>query len=100
MLHMGHKGQAVIRGLNNAYGFPTKWLPRTIPEAYFNDGDPEVELLITKHLTEIEIMLVKGKKIWWPSSGVGTGLAKWQKYAPMTLQRVNNIIRHWVAFYH
>lgn len=99
VLHKGYKGQAVIRGLPNAYGFPTKWLPLTIPDAYFSDNDPEVWVLIRKHLLEIEMMLSKGKRVRWPRDGVGTGLAEWPTRAPRILADVNETIRYWTTFY-
>jgi hypothetical protein len=97
--HKGYKGQAIIRNLPNAYGFPTKWLPLTIPDAYFSDDDPEAANLVEKHLIEVETLLSKGNKVWWPIAGVGTGLAKWQEYAPKLLERVNGCVRLWLEHY-
>jgi len=97
--HKGFKGQAIIRNLPNAYGFPTKWLPLTIPGAYFRDSDPETDKIVNKHLLELETMLTKGRKIWWPQAGIGTGLARWPEFAPEALHKVNNVIQHWLGFY-
>lgn len=99
VLHKGYKGQAVIRGLPNAFGFPTKWLPLTIPDAYFYDGDPEAEAIVDKALLDVEMMLSKGKLVWWPVNGIGTGLAKWQEFAPQLLCRVNFAISTWLKHY-
>lgn len=98
--HKGFKGQACIRNLPNAFGFPTKWLPLTIPVAYFHDGDPEAESHVEKALLSLETLLVKGHKVWWPVAGVGTGLAKWQETAPVLLQRVNACATEWLYHYY
>jgi hypothetical protein len=97
--YKGFKGQAIIRDLPNAYGFETKWLPLTIPDAYFRDGDIEVELIVEKHLLAIERMLVQGKKVWWPKDGVGTGLARWPEFAPKLLNHVNSAVDYWTGHY-
>lgn len=97
--HKGFKGQAVIRNLPNAFGFPTKWLPLIIPTAYFFDGDPAAEESVYQSLIKIETLLTKGNKVWWPRDGVGTGLAKWQEYAPKMLAQVNQAVVAWKEHY-
>lgn len=97
--HKGYKGQAVIRGLPNSFGFSTKWLPLRIPDAYFSDDDPEAWNVVNKHLFEVESMLVKGKKVWWPVAGIGTGLAEWPQRAPSLLARVDVVISDWLTRY-
>lgn len=99
VLHKGYKGQAVIRGLENSYGFCTKWLPLTITEAYFHDTDDAACERVEAHLLDIEMMLVQGKKVWWPASGIGTGLAEWPKRCPTILRRVNGAVKEWVSRY-
>ncbi len=97
--HKGYKGQAIIRGLPNAFGFPTKWLPLTIPDAYFYDDDPEAVAIVDECLLKVELLLSKGKKVWWPVAGIGTGLAKWPEYAPKLLDRVNSAVDGWRRHY-
>lgn len=97
--HKGFKGQAIIRGLPNTFGFPTKWLPLVIPDAYFHDGDPEAEASVEEHLLKVEHLLYTGKKVWWPIDGIGTGLAKWPEFAPKLLDRVNSAVLAWRSHY-
>ena len=60
----GQGGQAIIRYCKNSFGIPTKKLPSSLPDSFFNDDNFEF--------------------IVFPEDGLGTGLAQLPEKAPKT----------------
>lgn len=72
--------QAVIRGLQNAIGIPTKKTRGTREKDYFTDNDfEEAKKLIDE---AIDKAVKSGKTIVIPKDGIGTGKAELAKRAP------------------
>lgn len=72
--------QAVIRGLQNAIGIPTKKTRGTRDKDYFTDNDfEEAKKLIDE---AIDKAVKSGKTIVIPKDGIGTGKAELAKRAP------------------
>ena len=92
----GLKGQAAeMRGEPNAIGIPTKWKPSMSPEAFFRDRDASfIYPLIKPDLLKVYAHLKQGKVVIWPSDGIGTGLSKLPKTAPMIWESLEEARRH------
>lgn len=93
----GTKGQAIIRGLPNTIGVPTKKSPSMHPRAFFTDSELAAnKLVIDKAFREIKSKLKQGYYIALPKNGLGTGLAKLEEKAPETnkhlLKRLKQLI--------
>lgn len=89
----GTGGQAVIRGQQNAYGIPTKKFPSYAPRSYYSDH--EFDQNVQKIMRAIEQIIIDSPshgRIYFPSDGLGTGLANLDKCAPRTLAFLNGII--------
>src|SRR4051794_5258668 len=84
MERRGFGGQALeARGEYNAVGIPTKWKPRSEPDAFFKDSDLDfVQPIILGEFRKLYWYLKKGYTIVWPSDGIGTGRAQLQTKAP------------------
>jgi predicted NAD-dependent protein-ADP-ribosyltransferase YbiA (DUF1768 family) len=67
--------QAVIRGLPNAIGIPTKKKRGTTDDCYFWDNDPDYKLFVAGVNAAIDKALASGKAIVVPAGGIGTGKA-------------------------
>lgn len=79
----GRGGQAVIRGLPNAVGVPTKRRPSMDEDAFFTDADlREVQASIDAAFARLHRHLARGGTIAWPADGVGTGRARLAERAP------------------
>lgn len=74
-------GQAVIRGLPNAYGFVTL---HSIGEYYSDDTFDENRKLIDKQIGEIKLLMNYHTTVVFPFSGLGTGRANMLNTAPLT----------------
>ncbi|MBI6882951.1 hypothetical protein [Pseudomonas putida] len=93
LIHKGKAlgaGQAVIRDEPNAMGIPTKRLPSTKDDAYFSDQEDELKA-VRDALAEI-YKRAKGKTIFFPKDGVGTGRAKMKEKSPRAWARMNEIL--------
>lgn len=101
MMKKGTKGQAIIRGLPNAYGIPTKFFPSADdPAAFFYDKySQKFDDSVIFHFCKLEQKLQRGDLIYWPKDGIGTGLAKWQETAPKFLARINAIVKEFKERY-
>ncbi len=91
----GRGGQAIIRGLSNTIGIPTKKAPNNLPESFYTDI--EYEKNIKKIDVAIQRILIKSEKydaIILPEDGFGTGLAKLPLFAPKTLEYLNEQIQN------
>jgi hypothetical protein len=84
-IRKGLGGQAgEMRGEPNAVGVRTKWFPDNTPSAYFNDLDFErVTNMIYDDLERARNHLAKGGIVIIPLDGLGTGLSKLPKKAPL-----------------
>lgn len=84
----GQAGQACIRGLPNAYGIPTKRLPRMTPESFFEDGvqadKQAIDEAIAQMPTHYEQVVVH--------VGLGRGLAQLDKKAPVLYRHMIDAI--------
>lgn len=81
----GKRGQAVIRGLHNAMGIPTKRLPSLIAASFYSDRN------FLKHSLSISTAVdsiiercrtSEFKRLALPKDGFGTGLAHLKIKAP------------------
>lgn len=80
----GFGGQAKeCRGEPNTIGIPTKKRPSTELTAYFSDSDFEsVVRILDDIFNVIETLLQENKTVYYPSNGIGTGLAKLPTVSP------------------
>lgn len=95
-IHLGNKGQAVIRGEINTAGIPTKKTPQSNSYAFYSDDDYDTNCAnITKAITDIKkkLAIKKYKFLVLPSNGLGTGLAKLPEKAPKTYEFLGKSIR-------
>jgi hypothetical protein len=75
-VRQGKAGQAIVRDEPNAVGIRTKWLPSTKPEAYFYDIQLDQTLPLVEHdMDVVEELLRLGTTVYYPVSGIGTGLS-------------------------
>ena len=77
----GTGGQARIRNLRNSVGIATK----QDPGIFFSDDDLARNIThISKDIEKIEKFLKKGKTVYWPQDGIGTGLSNMKEKCPQT----------------
>jgi hypothetical protein len=87
----GFGGQAKeMRGEPNALGVVTKWYPGHEPGAFFNDGI-RARSLVERDMNRITKLLNEGRVVVVPADGIGTGLAKLDRYAP----KLDAFIKFW-----
>lgn len=85
--HFGKKGQAIIRGLINTTGIPTKKYPSNSASSFYHDDDYNDNVVnISKAIERIITLSAKYKYVVLPEDGFGTGLAQLNTKAPMTYQ--------------
>ena len=99
-LGLGKGGQAIIRGLPNAIGIPTKKYPNDHPNSFYTDreyGDNTAR--ISAAIDKIIDLSALYKYVVLPADGFGTGLAQLPIKAPKTyaylvkaIQNLKNII--------
>ena len=90
----GRKGQAVIRGLPNAVGVPTKRRPDDEPASFLTDADlDEVAPRILAAFLRADEHLRHGGDVVIPADGLGTGLAQLPSRAPEVLAYIETRIR-------
>jgi hypothetical protein len=86
MAREGFGGQAAaMRGEPNSIGIPTKWRPARDEPAYFTDGDwdnADVRSAIVEAFILIEKAVGRGRDVYMPCEGIGTGRAELPKRAP------------------
>eukprot|EP00298_Acanthocystis_sp_HF-20_P009695 c18451_g1_i1.p1 GENE.c18451_g1_i1~~c18451_g1_i1.p1 ORF type:complete len:175 (+),score=58.51 c18451_g1_i1:17-541(+) len=81
----GNKGQACIRQESNSAGIPTKRLPASSKEAYYDDSDYNDNInRINKEISKIILISENYNTIYFPEAGLGTGLAMLPQKAPKT----------------
>lgn len=86
----GKGGQAIIRDEPNAFGVPTKRLPKRTADAYFSDLEEEKQAVI-ESLRDL-YRLGKEKVLVFPEGGLGTGLALMKEKSPEAFKRMNEIL--------
>lgn len=86
----GRAGQACIRDEINAFGIPTKRYPSMGEGAFFSDTKCEEEHVLSS-LRNLYV-LSKRHTIVFPTSGVGTGLAKMKEYSPKIYGKMCQIL--------
>lgn len=94
LIRVGKGGQAVVRDLPNTFGVATKAAPSMDEKAFFSDDN-------IKHLEQLKTDLGMLKEICnsgvynaivFPTSGLGTGLAKLREKAPNTYSDMLSIL--------
>jgi hypothetical protein len=102
MARKGRGGQAVIRGLSNAIGIPTKWLPTWDAHAFFCDADwgrYDVRESITLPFDHLDKAITEGRDVVIAAAGLGTGRARLPQKAPMIFRyieaRIANLATEW-----
>lgn len=92
-VHQGLGGQAIIRGLPNTIGIPTKKFPSNDLNSYYSDNDYVDNIRrIQNAVNEIINQAHKYKFVVLPEDGLGTGLAKLPTKAPKTFIYLKNAI--------
>lgn len=84
---IGIGGQAIIRGLPNTIGIPTKKYPTNHFKSFYTDNEYETNVThINQAINNIITESIKYTHIVLPNTGFGTGLAQLPKRAPLTYQ--------------
>lgn len=82
---LGAGGQAIIRGLPNAIGIPTKKYPSDHPNSFYTDAEyADNTKRITAAINKIITLSSSYKYVVLPQDGFGTGLAQLPTKAPKT----------------
>lgn len=90
MARKGFGGQAKeARGEPNAVGIPTKWEPKADEKSFFTDADLYTVMpVIDEAFDRLEKHLRDGGIVFWPTAGIGTGLAELPQRAPKIAQHI------------
>ena len=90
----GYGGQAKeMRGEPNAVGVRVKKSPSMDSNAFYTDDEyTENVRKINEDLLRLG-MMANGKKIIFPSNGIGTGMARLNITAPMTFKYLTDVLR-------
>jgi hypothetical protein len=89
--HVGEKGQAIIRNEPNAMGIPTKKIPSMSKGSFYMDDELDKNQdKIDNAINKIIIELSKYEAVVFPQDGLGTGLSKLDKCAPLTFKYLND----------
>lgn len=86
---IGSGGQAIIRNEPNTFGLVTKRNPDHKPGSYMT-GIPEDYEAVASDLDRLHQLISTGASIVFPSSGLGTGLARLQTTAPDLLAYIDS----------
>lgn len=93
LVKKGKGGQAVIRGLKNTIGVPTKKYPSNRSNSYMSDDELNSNKeAINQAFVKINEKIKEGYFIALPKDGLGTGLAKLKEKAPKTNEYLLNKI--------
>lgn len=89
LIRTGSAGQAIIRYEPNAIGVATKRLPTNRPEAFMTGTlddyrSIESDFILIRNLAE------SGRQLVFPSTGLGTGLARLATTAPDLLDYIDS----------
>jgi hypothetical protein len=91
-IQKGTKGQAIIRGLPNVIGIPTKKIPSLKPGSFYVDD--EYDQNCAKIMIQWNKMVAKAAQyevIYFPENGLGTGLAQMNIHCPKTLTFIERL---------
>jgi len=81
----GKGGQAIIRGLKNTVGIPTKKYPTNDSTSFYTDNEYKLNIQkINYAIDKIKRMSKSYKYVVLPKDGFGTGLAHLPQCAPKT----------------
>lgn len=87
----GYGGQAKeMRGEPNSVGIATKKNPSMRPSAFFSNDD--IDRWHWHSLDAIERLQAHTGLIVWPTDGIGTGLARLDKHAPMIYAKIISLL--------
>ena len=89
LVRFGTAGQACIRNEPNALGVATKRFPDTTPDSYMT-GTPEEFEKVKMGLENVQRHLSEGRTVIFPSTGLGTGLARLETTAPSLLAYIDS----------
>lgn len=87
----GKAGQAIIRDEPNSLGIPTKRAPSMKPSAFFADRLLEAKAVLDA-LCAVQEELRRGRKVYVPSAGLGTGMAKLPEKSPLIFAMLEGFI--------
>lgn len=81
----GQGGQAIIRYCKNSFGIPTKKLPSSFADSFFDDAefDSNIEHIKNK-IDQLVELRNDFECVIFPVDGLGTGLAQLPQKAPKT----------------
>lgn len=91
LISSGCGGQAIIRNCKNAFGIPTKRKPTMNEDSFFSDSISEFRV-VEKRLQELLALKKSGKKIVFPTDGLGTGFAMMPEKSPRLFEFMNEFI--------
>ena len=84
-IRQGMGGQAIIRGLTNTHGIPTKCLPSCDEKSYYTDDDYVAQCIrIADAFDELVLRAMRYKRVVFSRDGLGTGLSELPERAPRT----------------
>ena len=80
----GNAGQACIRGLDNAYGIPTKVAPSMRDGSFLDDKNTFHWAALLQQFRGLDPIVWSDSYdcIVWPEDGIGTGLARMPEKCP------------------
>jgi hypothetical protein len=91
LLGTGKSGQAIIRNEPNAIGVPTKRVASRTKNSYFGTPEniEEEKAAIDAAFDKIRAAVTSGKRVYFPSEGLGAGTAQLAKRSPELYAYVN-----------
>lgn len=92
----GKGGQAIIRDEPNVYGIATKVSPGTTDKDYFSDIEDHFHIVFTEAFGLLNLLCDESHSythVAFPSSGIGTGLAKMSEKCPKLFNVLNDILK-------
>lgn len=92
LIRAGTAGQAIIRKEPNAFGIPTKRYPATTEHSFFHDAKCEQEHVLRALRTLYERVRDRRADVYWPTSGIGTGLAAMPEKSPVIYKNMCDIL--------
>lgn len=89
----GTGGQACIRYTKNSFGIPTKVKPSMGEDAFFHDGNFEVNAIVfAACIIDLKNIIKDGGVVVFPSTGLGNGYAQMSKRAPKSWKLFNQML--------
>lgn len=92
----GTAGQAIIRNEPNSFGFITKHGPDALLTSYMKGTELDY-YHVDKCFTKLRKLLAEGTTIVFPSSGLGTGLARLADTAPELLAFIDATVSELIS---